>query len=136
MIMVSITVAIGGALWASVNSTAGTTLAQYTDRTAQYVNQVNEDFVITIIAFDTPVTGNVTVWMFNNGGLATEINGIFFGNVSTSLSPVTSFSPNPLSLAVQQSANVTFVYTTNPGDTYYVLAIGNFGNTASSYSAK
>lgn len=136
MIMVSITVAIGGALWSSVNATAGSTLAQYSDRTAQYVNQVNEDFVITVIAFDTPATGNVTVWMFNNGGLATEINGIFFGNVSTSLSPVTSFSPNPLFLAVQQSANVTFVYTTNPGDTYYVLAIGNFGNTASSYSAK
>ena len=103
-------------------------------QTASNVNEINEDFVITLIAFDQPSSGEVTIWFYNNGGLSTEIDQIFFGNVSNSLSPVTSYSPNPLSLELQQWGNVTFTFTTNPGETYYVLAVATYGNTAFGYA--
>ena len=135
MIMVSITLALGFAFWTAVNSQAGALLSNSNERTVADINQLNEDFVITLIAFDYPVSGNVTVWFYNTGGLATEINQIFFGNVSSSLSDVT-FSPSPLTLAEQASGSVEFVYSTNGGDTYYVKAVAQYGSTSLSYEGK
>ena len=135
MIMVSITLALGFVFWTSVNTQAGATLTSYSEQTAADLNQLNEDFVITLIAFDYPVSGNVTIWFYNNGGLGTEINQIFFGNVSSSLANV-AFSPSPLTLAKQASGSVEFVYSTNVGDTYYVKVVAQYGSTSLSYEEK
>ncbi len=135
MIMVSITLALGFVFWTSVNSQAGATLTSYSEQTAADLNQLNEDFVISLIAFDYPVSGNVTIWFYNNGGLGTEINQIFFGNVSSSLANV-AFSPSPLILAKQASGSVEFVYSTNVGDTYYVKVVAQYGSTSLSYEEK
>ena len=135
LIMVSITLAIGFALWTSVNSTAGTTLQGHANQTASNVNEIREDFVITVIAFEQPSPGEVTIWFYNNGGLQTDIHQVFFGNNSASLSPVT-FSPDPLTLAVHQSGSITFTYTTNSGETYYAKVVAKYGNTAFSYEGR
>ena len=135
LIMVSITMAIGFALWTSVNTTAGTTLQRNADQTVNDVNELNEDFVITLIAFDYPLAGNVTVWFYNNGGLETEIRQVFFGNVSSSLVSII-FSPNPLTLPVKQSGSITFTNSTSIGETYYLRTVAKYGSIASSYEAK
>ena len=102
MIMVSITLAIGFVFWTTVNSTAGTTLTTYTEQTAADLNQLNEGFVITLIAFDYPSVGDVTVWFYNNGGLATTLN-FRFANHSTNSKNGTSAKSIRTSQGIRKS---------------------------------
>ena len=136
LIMVSITMTLGYALWTTVNSTAGTTLQRYTDQTVSDINEINEDFVITVIAFDYPSTGKVTIWFYNNGGLDTEINQIFNGTDPASLAPVVTFTPDPLILAKGTSGSVEFDQISTLGTTYYIKVVAKYGNTASSYEER
>ncbi len=81
LILVAITVSIGFAFWTSANSTAGTQLSGFVEKSSSNVNKIKEDFVMVNTAFNydhssnppNPTSGMITIWVYNNGLLETEI---------------------------------------------------------------
>lgn len=130
MLIVSLVLVVGFGFYTSVNSMAGTSLEGLTKSSAADINQLNEDLVISLMSLNTPSAGQVTIWFFNNGAVATEVKQIFFGIQSncTSIAPV-SFSPDPLALGVQESASVNFTHSISPGATYFAKALAEYGST-------
>lgn len=127
LMMVSVTLVVGFSLWTSTNSTASSTLEDYTNQAADDINHIKEDFVITLISFDYPDPGKITLWFFNSGEIDTEIIELIAGNDTSFLSPE-MFAPNPLSLSVEQSGSLTITYSGATGDTFHVIALGKYGS--------
>lgn len=81
VILIAITVAIGFAFWTSANSTAGTQLSTFVEKSSSNVNKIKEDFVMVNIAFNydhssnppNSTNGMITLWVYNNGLLETEL---------------------------------------------------------------
>jgi len=132
LVMVSVTLVVGFSLWTNTNSTASSTLEDYTDQAAYDINHIKEDFVITLISFDYPSPGNVTLWFFNSGEIDTEIIKLIAGNETSFQSPQV-FAPNPLSLPVEQSGSLTIAYSGTTGETLHVIAIGKYGSNVADF---
>ncbi len=79
--MIAVTVSIGFAFWTSANSTAGTQLSGFVEKSSSNVNKIKEDFVMVNTAFNydhssnppNSTSGMITLWVYNNGLLETEI---------------------------------------------------------------
>ncbi len=135
VMMLGLTVAVGFALFSFAQDQAGVQLRAFNDDTVNRINRLNEKFVIVHIAFDHPVSNNVTVWFYNNGKLTTEIKTIFFGNDTSSLTEE-SFAPIPLTIAPEETKKLTFIVSSlDPQETYYVRALGKYGNTFTTFEA-
>ncbi|MCP8316649.1 MAG: hypothetical protein H3Z52_02780 [archaeon] len=137
VIIITVTLVVGFAAWSFVNSEAAAASGAFGQSTASNVNYLRERFVITNVAFNykgtTPTTGWVTVWFYNNGAVNTQIVEIYIGTSTTSMTKISSFSSTPSTLEVGKSCYVTFTYTINPGITYYIKAVGEFGNVVLYY---
>jgi flagellin-like protein len=94
VIILGITVTLGLALWTFVNSEVNTSTEVFANEVTDYVNYLNDRFIIVNMAFqyhhqdvDDACTFDddlcVTVWIYNNGNLPVKINSILFGNSSS-----------------------------------------------------
>jgi len=133
VIIITVTLVVGFAVFAFVNSEAAVASGAFGQSTASYVNCLRERFVITNVAFNYPSSGQVRVWFYNNGAINTQIVEIYIGTSTTSMTKISSFSSTPSTLEVGKSCYVTFTYTINPGITYYIKAVGEFGNVVFYY---
>lgn len=129
MILIAITLAIGGLVWSFANANASSLMASYNERAAADINQIKERFLIVHVSFNYPQPNKVTVWVYNSGATQTEIITVFFGTSENSLSQV-SFSPSPSVLAKGQLSTLNFTSAVTSGTTYFVKVAGKFGNTA------
>ena len=129
MILIGITIVLGAAVWSFVNSSASSAIAGYSERSAADINQVREKFVIVQVSFNYPNPNKVTVWLYNNGAVPTQITNVLFGTSETSLSSV-PFSPSPLSLPKAGLSTLTFDSSITAGTTYFVKVMGKFGSIA------
>ncbi len=142
-IIITLTLVVGFAVWSFVNSEAAVASGATGQATASYVNQLREKFVITNVAFNYKGTTQtnywITVWFYNNGAVNTNIVEIYIGTSPNYMIKVPSGnftnspSPLPLTLVVGGSGYVTFYHKTNSGNTYYIKAVGQFGNIALYY---
>lgn len=136
-IIIAVTLVVGFAVFAFVNSEAATASGAFGQSTATYVNQLKERFVITNVAFNYPSSGKITVWFYNNGAINTQFkanNGqIFIGTTPTPTTEPTWVTSSPVTVEVGKSASITFNYPTTPGATYYIKAVGQFGNVVLYY---
>ncbi|MEM3382603.1 MAG: hypothetical protein QXD42_06765 [Nitrososphaerales archaeon] len=132
-IIITLTLIVGFATWSFVNSEAAAASSAFGESTASNVNYLREKFVITNAAFNYPNNGKITIWLYNNGAVNTQIKEIFIGTSTTSMIKVSSFTSNPSILEVGKSCCIVFDYSTNSGNTYYIKAVGQFGNIALYY---
>jgi hypothetical protein len=134
-IIISLTLIVGFATWSFVNSEASAASTAFGQSTASNVNYLRERFVITNVAFNYPSSGNVTVWFYNNGAVNTKIVEIYIGTSPTSMTkvPTGNFTTSLPTLVVGSSGYTTFTHRTNSGNTYYIKAIGQFGNVVLYY---
>ena len=91
LILVAVTVSIGFAFWTSANSTAGTKVSGFVEKSSSNINKIKEDFVMVNTAFNydhssnppNPTSGMITIWVYNIGLLETEISQIQVERKST-----------------------------------------------------
>jgi len=138
VIIITVTLVVGFAVFSFVNSEAAVASGAMGQSTASYVNYLKERFVITNVAFNYPTSGQVTIWFYNNGAVNTRFianNGqIFIGTTPNPTTEITSFTPSPVTVEVRKSSSITFTYSPiNQGTTYYIKAIGEFGNVVVYY---
>jgi archaellum component FlaF (FlaF/FlaG flagellin family) len=132
-IIISLTLIVGFATWSFVNSEAATASTAFGQSTASNVNYLRERFVITNVAFNS--NGTITIWFYNNGAVNTQIKEIYIGtspNYMIKVPPSNFTRPLP-TLVVGSSGYTTFTHRTNSGNTYYIKAIGQFGNVVLYY---
>lgn len=132
IILIAVTLSVGLALWGFVIGEAALSSGAMGESTASNVNNLREKFVITNVAFDYPTSGKVTVWFYNNGAINTQFkqsNGqIFIGDTSNPTDEPTGWISTSVTVEVKKSASITFDYTTTSETTYYIKAVGEFGN--------
>ncbi|MCP8307309.1 MAG: hypothetical protein H3Z53_09710 [archaeon] len=137
VMIITITLVVGFAVFSFVNSEAAVASGAMGESTATYVNYLRERFVITNVAFDYPTDGQVTVWFYNNGAVNTKFkanNGqIFIGITPTPTDQPTGWTSSPVTVEVRKSNSITFYYPTTSGTTYYIKAVGEFGNVVLYY---
>ncbi|MEM2872890.1 MAG: archaellin/type IV pilin N-terminal domain-containing protein [Nitrososphaerales archaeon] len=132
-IIITLTLVVGFAVWSFVNSEAAAASGAFGESTASNVNYLREKFVITNAAFNS--NGTITIWFYNNGAVNTQIKEIYIGTSTTSMIKVPSGNfTRPLpTLIVGNSGYTTFYHNTYSGNTYYIKAVGQFGNIALYY---
>jgi flagellin-like protein len=128
-IIIAITLVVGFASWSFVNSGASAASGVIGQSTASNVNYLRERFVITNVALDY-TNNRITVWFYNNGAINTKIVEIYTGTDPNMLNliPLT-----PLSLPIKEMRSITISYSISSGNTYYIKAIGEFGNVVLYY---
>lgn len=152
VIILGITVTLGLALWTFVNSEVGTSTEVFANEVTDYINYLNDRFIIVNMAFqyddpdiDACTDDNlcVTVWIYNNGNLPVKINSVFFGNSSSVMQqPETwwSESDDERDLTIQKKQmgmlgfDVTGLRDSTGGDlvlttnqTYYIRVVSESG---------
>jgi len=137
-ILIAVTVVVGMLVWSFVIGEAAVTTGAMGESTASNVNFLRERFVITNVAFNYPSDDQVTVWFYNNGAVTTHFNKgngqIFIGDTpNPTYEPSSWFTTSPVTLGKKTSASISFSYTVNPGNTYYIIAVGEFGNVVTYY---
>lgn len=119
VIILAITVTLGLALWSNVNSNVSTSTESFTNEVTDYVNYINDRYVIVNLAFGydaptsnickagVPDTKCVTVWVYNYAERPLNITNIVFGKTNGSVS---SFSPTNNIIASNSLGNMTIQY--------------------------
>ena len=99
VIILAVTVTLGIALWSFVNSEVNTSTEVFANEVTDYINYLNDRFIIVNIAFShdavaasSPPDNFVSVWIYNNGNLPLEVNAVFFGPGSSSMKQVEFWS--------------------------------------------
>ncbi|MFQ5970330.1 MAG: archaellin/type IV pilin N-terminal domain-containing protein [Nitrososphaerales archaeon] len=99
VIILGITVVLGMALWTFVNGEVNTSTRVFANEVTDYINYLNDRFVIVNIAYDydndpstTDDTNKVTLWIYNNGNLPVSVNAVFFGSGSPDMQLVEVWS--------------------------------------------
>jgi len=94
VIILGITVVLGLALWTFVNGEVNTSTEVFANEVSDYVNFLNDRYVIVNIAFNhDSLDGDngdddsewVSVWIYNNGNLSVKVNSVFFGQGSSDM---------------------------------------------------
>lgn len=146
-IIIAVTLVVGFAVFAFVNAQSAVASQAMGEDTATYVNYLRERFVITNVAFDYNASipgassGKITIWIYNNGNITTQVNQLFIGTLPTSLTPITSFTTSPSSLAKGEGGHIVFDYDPDdddpiPSGTHYFKVVGKFGNAVLYYQTK
>ncbi|MGQ9719232.1 MAG: hypothetical protein ACUVWK_05285 [Nitrososphaerales archaeon] len=130
-IIIGVTLAVGFATWGFASGAIGSLLQSQGETVSSDINNLRERFVIVNV--NISVSGDkVTVWVYNNGRIPTEITDIFVGGSSTSMIEVPDGNYTvipPYDLEVGQLITITFRHYTTSGSDLYIKAIGKFGNS-------
>ncbi len=129
IIMITVTIAGGMTIWSYVNTTSSQVTEAYGQDVTSDINQINEDFVITYLELNT-TSDTVSIWMYNNGQLDTEIKQIIIWTLTNTTA--TSTDTN-LQLAKRGTGNITFTHSIVSDDTYYIRAIALHGTIHTTY---
>ena len=140
----AITVTLGLSLWSFANSGVGTATQQYANVVTDYGKFTSDKFVVPSVAFDYPTPPNsddLTVWVYNSGQRATNIQTVNVSckDCSLAFSPVIltaddllSGDPDEMQIPTKNLRKLSFdasaagaVFT--PGDTYQVQVISETG---------
>lgn len=144
VIILAITVVLGLSLWSFVNGQVSTSTQSFANEVTDYVNYVNDRFVMVNTAFNydtyndqTRCPGNppsqcASVWIYNNGNVPVKINGVFFGSSSSSLTQINvwySSVQNSLQIAPKTMGVLSFNSggAFAQGSTYYVKVVSVTG---------
>jgi flagellin-like protein len=95
IILIGIVIVVGGAAWTYANTAVGARLDAQGSEVANDVNSVKEKFAIVGVkvergVFPSPLQDNVTIWIYNNGGVDTTISEIWISNSNSFGSAVDS----------------------------------------------
>jgi hypothetical protein len=148
-ILLAVSVTLGLALWSMVASNTNTAGESFTNEVTDYVNYVNERYVIVNMAFeyDEPKTNActfavgvtdsncVTIWIFNFSEKDVKVDEVFFGKSSASQKQV-SFkigTSDENVLKANTLSNMTLIYT---GEIDGVIANDPFKQDGTIYYAK
>jgi archaellum component FlaF (FlaF/FlaG flagellin family) len=129
IIMISVTIAGGMAIWSYVNTTSADVTEAYGEDVTSNINSFNEDFVITYVGLNA-TTDTISIWMYNNGQMDTEIKQILIWTQTNSTA--TSIT-TALTLTKGEVGNVTISQTVNSDETYYVKAVAQYASTYTTY---
>ena len=129
IIMITVTVAGGVAIWSYVNSTSAEVTSAYGEDVSGGINTLNEDFVITYVGLNS-TADTITLWFYNNGAIDTEIRQILVWTLSD---PTATSTNTSLTLTKSETGSLTISYTVVSGETYYVRAIAQYGSTDTTY---
>jgi flagellin-like protein len=140
-IILAITVVLGLSLWSFANSGVSVATQTYADVVTEYGKYVSDRFVVPTATFDHPDPDDVTVWVYNSGSFATEIQSVIItckGTCNASFSPVqltegelhlstpdTVVAPKSLK-ALQFNSDIIGASFT-PGDTYQIQVVSTTG---------
>ena len=130
VILIGVTLAVGFATWGFASGTIGAMLQSQGETVTSDISNLRERFVIANVNIST---SKVTVWVYNNGRIPTEILDLFVGQSSTSMvkvqvSDYVGGSP-PFGLDVGELIKITFNYNSVSGSDLYVKVVGKFGNS-------
>ncbi len=146
VIILAITVALGLGLWSFVNGQVGTSTQSFANDITDYVNYVNDRYVLVNMAFNYDASKSITsppcpaqcasVWIYNNGNVPVNVTGVFFGASSSSQPQVNfwfgsvgnNFVPNKFLIAPKTMGVLSFdsgsAFTPS---TYYVKIVSVTG---------
>lgn len=142
VIILAITVTLGLALWSFVNSEVNVSTQTFASEVTDYINYLNDRFVIVNIAFGyDDIAANlcnndtrcVTVWIYNNGNLPVTVNSVFFGQTSSTMLPASAWEssdgPQDLQIQAKELRFLAFEHTADPvtDQTYYVRILSESG---------
>lgn len=134
-ILIGVTLAVGFATWSFASGAIGSLLQSQGETVASDINNIRERFVIVNVNISSS-KDKVTVWVYNNGRLQTEITELFVGGSSTSMVKVPNSNYTligkptpPYNLEVGQLITITFMHYSTSGSDLYIKAIGKFGNS-------
>ena len=140
-IVLAITITLGLSLWSFANSGVATATDRYANVVTEFGNYAGDKFVIANMAFDSPATNQMTVWVYNSGQLSTEIESIMLTcKDCSSFSPVTVdkaalTGTNP----IQSKSLSTLSFdsgTLADGNTYEVRVLSSTGAYQTYYQVK
>ncbi len=143
-ILIAITVTLGLALWSFVISQANTSTQSFASATTDYVNYVNERYVIVAMAlgYDEPNTDEctidsecVTIWIYNYSERDVRIDKVFFGDSAATQEFQEHFKTriegNLLKANALGSVTVDLsgstIHFTGDGNTVYYATVGTEG---------
>jgi archaellum component FlaF (FlaF/FlaG flagellin family) len=134
-IIIGVTLVVGFATWGFASGAIGSLLQSQGETVASDINNLRERFVIVNVNISAS-RDKVTVWVYNNGRLPTEITDLFIGGSSTSMIEVPNSNYTsigkpapPYDLEVGQLITITFRHYSISGSDLYIKAIGKFGNS-------
>ncbi|MEE9585439.1 MAG: hypothetical protein V3W09_00895, partial [Nitrososphaerales archaeon] len=93
------------------------------------INSLNEDFIITYVGLNA-TTDTISIWMYNNGQMDTEIKQILIWTLTNSTA--TSINTS-LILTEGGVGNITVTQTVDSNETYYVKAVAQYASTYTTY---
>lgn len=129
IIMITVTIAGGMVIWSYVNTTSASVTEAYGEDMNRNINSLNEDFVITYVGLNA-TTDTISIWMYNNGQMDTEIKQILIWTLTNSTA--TSINTS-LTLTKGGIGNITVTHTMQSGETYYVKAVAQYASTYTTY---
>lgn len=155
IMMVALVIPLSFAVWAFANSAVGQTVNAQAERVSSDINTLSEKIVLVNMAF-SPTNEEVTLYVYNNGLLDTEITAVICDLCSPSsitsaqISSITSAGiplPPTLPATVQKGKFVTITFnrcdptpcvsplTPISDQTVHVKVVAKYG-TASAYFQK
>jgi len=143
--MVALVIPLSFAVWAFANSAVGQTVNAQAERVSSDINTLSEKIVLVNMAF-SPSGDQVTLYVYNNGLVETEITAVYYGIGSpSSLIPTGQITfPATPPYTVQKGKFVTITFDrcaptpclpSITGQTVHVKVVAKYG-TASAYFQK
>ena len=146
-ILLAITITMGLSLWGFVNSASSSSAESFTNEITDYVNYVNERYVIVNLAFgyDNPDVNAcsddsdcVTLWIYNYSERDVRVEKVLFGESSASQQEVKlANSAGEDILKANTLGSIVFDISDHPdhinfnhdGSTYYATVVTSGGST-------
>ena len=135
IMIIGVTLVVGFATWGFASGAIGSLLQSQSETVSSDINNLRERFVIVNVNISLS-RDKVTVWVYSNGRLSTEITDLFVGGSSTSMIEVPNNNYTvigkpapPYDLEVGQLITITFKHNSASGSDLYIKAVGKFGNS-------
>ena len=103
IILIAVVIAVGTATWAYANSAVGSQLQVQGEQVAKDVNTIKEKLTIVHLA---NTSSTMSIWVYNNGGVATSVRKVFVSDSSSFVDPVPGFTPVALSIGELKKIDV------------------------------
>jgi flagellin-like protein len=144
IIMLGVTLTVAFAAWAWARGATGSTENNFNNSTGQNINQLKERLAIPTVNFSSTLKNKVTVWLYNDGNITTNVVQVWVSNstytwcaVSTSQSnpppQCTTTTGLPVNLPQGNLAASTFTASStnqfNSGSLYTIKVLATYGNT-------
>lgn len=123
VILIAIVLVLGLATWGYANSAITARLSAQGQDVASGANAIRERFVI--LNLNVSGSDDISIFIYNNGLIHTQIVELFVGNDQT-LSPI---ELSDVELPVGEIVKINFDHAYMNGDSLYVKAVGKFGGS-------